>query len=173
MKIICLIISETVEAIPITSAKIVQLKVKLLFSQSDDLALHPRSQLHIKLDKCLTCTIIAVWTMILKLGLTVDLCMTYLLMLVTMTLTLMQGHSGLEMANIQCWIISATLATMVGLFCVTLTLTTPIWLDQNVSSWFKYLWILNCSPLGLYKYFYAYLSDLFLTHDCTWLLSIT
>ena len=38
----------------------------------------------------------------IKTWLAVDLCMTYLLMLVTMTLTLMQGHSGLEMANIQC-----------------------------------------------------------------------
>ena len=52
---------------------------------------------------------------------TVDLFMAYLLMLVSMTLTLMQGHSGSTKANIQCWIISTakqatsiTLATTVG-----------------------------------------------------------
>ena len=53
----CLIISETVQAMPITFAvKIVQLKVYVIFSQSNDLALHSRSQLHLKFDKCLTCT---------------------------------------------------------------------------------------------------------------------
>ena len=48
----------------------------------------------------------------------------YLLMLVSMTLTLMQGYSGSAKANIQCWIISTTkqainitLATTVG-FCI-------------------------------------------------------
>ena len=37
---------------------IVRLKVYKIFFQSDDLALHSRSQLRLKLDQCLTCTII-------------------------------------------------------------------------------------------------------------------
>ena len=42
-----------VQAIPIKFAvKIVRLKVYIIFSQSNDLALHPRSLLHLKLDKC-------------------------------------------------------------------------------------------------------------------------
>ena len=40
--------------------KIVRLKVYIIFSQSEDLALHSRSQLHLKLDKYLICTIIVV-----------------------------------------------------------------------------------------------------------------
>ena len=58
-----------------------------------------------------------------KLGMTVDLCMTYLLMLNLMTLTLMQGHNGSAKATNQCWIILTTkqtvsikLATTVGHF---------------------------------------------------------
>ena len=35
-------------------------------------------------------------------GMTVDLCVVYLVMLVSMTLTLMQGHSESAKANIQC-----------------------------------------------------------------------
>ena len=60
----CSIILETVQAIPIKfDVKIVRRKVLIIFSQSDDLALHSRSQLCLKLDKCLTCTIIAIfWT---------------------------------------------------------------------------------------------------------------
>ena len=57
----CLIISETVQAIPIKFAvKIVRQKVYVIFSQSDDLAVHARSQLRLKVDKCLTCTIILI-----------------------------------------------------------------------------------------------------------------
>ena len=49
----CSIISETVEATSIRFAvKIVRLKVYTIFSQSDDLALHSRSQLCLKLDRC-------------------------------------------------------------------------------------------------------------------------
>ena len=45
-----LIISEAVQAIPIRFAvKIVQLNVFIIVSQSDDLALHSRSQLHLRL----------------------------------------------------------------------------------------------------------------------------
>ena len=48
-----LIISETVEAMPIKFAvKIVRLKVYIIFSESDDLALHSRTQVHLTLDKC-------------------------------------------------------------------------------------------------------------------------
>ena len=60
--------SETVQAIPITFAvKIVQLKVDIIFSQSDDLALHSKSQLRLKLDKFATCTIIAISRTVFKL----------------------------------------------------------------------------------------------------------
>ena len=53
------IISETFQAIPITFAvkivrlkgDIIRLKGYIIFSQSDDLALHSRSQLRLKLDK--------------------------------------------------------------------------------------------------------------------------
>ena len=69
------------------------------------------------------------------LGMTVDLCMSYLLMLVSMTLTLMQGHSGSAKAKIQYWFILKTkqaksikLATTVGHFYVIMTLKTIIWL---------------------------------------------
>ena len=55
------IISKTVQAMPIAFAvKIVQLKFYIIFSQFDDLALHPRSLLCLKLDNCLTCAIIAI-----------------------------------------------------------------------------------------------------------------
>ena len=49
----CSIISETVQAIPIKfTVKIVRLEVYIIISQSDDLALHLRSQLGLKLNKC-------------------------------------------------------------------------------------------------------------------------
>ena len=44
--------------------------------------------------------------MAFKLGMTVDLCMAYLLMLVSMTL--IHSHSGSAKAKIQCWIIWTT-----------------------------------------------------------------
>ena len=60
-------------------------------------------------------------------------------MLVSMTLSLMQGHSGSAKAKIQCLIVSTTkqatsmtLARTVGHFYVTLTLKTFIWLDHLV-----------------------------------------
>ena len=57
----CSITSETVQAVPIKIAvKIVRLKVHITFSQSDDLALHSRSQVRLKLDKRLTCTIVVI-----------------------------------------------------------------------------------------------------------------
>ena len=62
------IISETVEAIPIKFAeKIVRLKVNINLSQSDDLAIPSRSQLRLKLDKCLTFTLIAIYGTVVKL----------------------------------------------------------------------------------------------------------
>ena len=39
---------------------------------------------------------------------TIDLCMAYMLMLVSITLTVMQGHSGSAEENTQRWIISTT-----------------------------------------------------------------
>ena len=89
------------------------------------LSLHPRSQLRLKLDQCLTCTIIVVSRTIFKLwhSMTVDLFMAYVLMLVSMTLTLMQGHNGSAKAKSKRWIISTIkqairikLATTVCLF---------------------------------------------------------
>ena len=73
----------------------------------------------------------------------VDLCMAYMFMLVSMTLTLMQGHSGLAKAKTQRWIISTSkqairikLARTVSHFYVTLTLQMFIWFDQLVISLF-------------------------------------
>ena len=43
--------------------------------------------------------------MAFKRGMLVDLRMTYMLMLMSITLTLMQGHSGLAEEKIQLWII--------------------------------------------------------------------
>ena len=64
----CSVILETVQAMPITFAvRIVWGKVYISFSQSDDLALHSRSQLCLKLYKCLTCTRIAISKAVLKL----------------------------------------------------------------------------------------------------------
>ena len=64
---------------------------------SDDLDLQSRSQVRLKHDFFLTFNISG------KLDMTVDiLCMVYLLMLVTMTLTLKQGHSGSAKDKNQC-----------------------------------------------------------------------
>ena len=63
----CSIISEIVQPMPITFAvKIVRLKVYIIFCQFDDLALHSKSQLRLKRDKCLTCTIIAITRRVFK-----------------------------------------------------------------------------------------------------------
>ena len=53
----CLIISETVPAMLMImfAVKVIRLEVHKIFSQSDDLALHSRSQLRLKLDNFLTC----------------------------------------------------------------------------------------------------------------------
>ena len=79
--------------------------VYVIFSQSDDLAVQLVSLPRLKCD-------IIVFnlyynsqisdSMAFKLGMAGDLCMTYLLMLVLMTLTLMQAHSGSAKAQIQC-----------------------------------------------------------------------
>ena len=76
--------SETVQATPIKFAvKIVRLKDYAICSQCEDLSLHSRSQLCLKLDKCYTCTIVAISrTVFLKLfmpqlGMPTDLCMAY------------------------------------------------------------------------------------------------
>ena len=61
MKIIMFYYFRTFQATPIRFAvKIVRLKVYIIFSQSDDPALHSRSQLRLKRDKCVTCTITAI-----------------------------------------------------------------------------------------------------------------
>ena len=89
---------------------------------------------------------------------TIDLFMAYALMLVWMTLTLMQGHSGSAKAKIQCWILSTTkqatrikLAKTVDLFFffyVILTLQTFIWLDHLVLL-SKHLWLPFMSAFSL------------------------
>ena len=60
--------------------------------------------------------------MAFKLGMTVDLCMAYMLMLVSMTLTLMQGHSWSAKVKISfdlSWQLSIRVGTTVGLFFLT------------------------------------------------------
>ena len=124
-----MIISETVQATPIKFAvKTVRLKVHYDHCQSNDLDLHLRSQVHIKLYYFLSCNI-SDNAITFKLGMTVDLWMPYMLVLIT--LTLMLRHSGLAKAKSQRCMLSATkqainikLATKVGHVYVTLTLQT-------------------------------------------------
>ena len=70
----CLIISETVPAMPKFVVKVVRLKVYIILSQSDDLALHKRSQHRVKREKFIADSIQAI---AFNLGMTVDLCMAY------------------------------------------------------------------------------------------------
>ena len=64
----CSIISETVPTnVYHFAVKRVRLKVCKICSQSDDLALYSRSQLRLKLHKCLTCTVIAIYQTVFKL----------------------------------------------------------------------------------------------------------
>ena len=116
----CSIISETVQAMPIKFAvKIVWLKVYYDHCQSNDLDLHVRSQVRLKLD-FLTCNIsdnieaISITISLLHSNLP-QRCIAYILMLVLMTLTLLQGHSGSAKAKIQCWIISTTKQALLNL----------------------------------------------------------
>ena len=67
--------------------KIARPKVYIIFFQFDDLNLHSRSQLRLKHDNSFTCTIIVIYRTLES--------MTYMLLLVPMTLTLIQGHSSL------------------------------------------------------------------------------
>ena len=73
----CLLISDTFlsNAMPITFAvKIVRLKVYMNHCQSDDIDLHSRSQVCLKLDYFLTCNISDnIEAIAFKLGMTVDL----------------------------------------------------------------------------------------------------
>ena len=87
-----------------------------------------KSQVRLKLDSFLSCNMrhyLSYYSIsiTLKLGLPVDLWMPNILMLVSITLTLMQGHSELAKATIQRCVLSATkqarsikLATTVGNF---------------------------------------------------------
>ena len=89
---------ETVQAMPIKFAvNIVRLKVNIICSQSDDIDVHSRSQLRLKLDKFVTCSVMVIFSaMAFKLGMTVDLSMAcVMLRFISTALTLMQGHSGL------------------------------------------------------------------------------
>ena len=63
-------ISQTVQAMPIKfTVKIVRLKIYLIFSQTDDLTLHSRSQVRLKLGEffLITCTIILIYRTIFNL----------------------------------------------------------------------------------------------------------
>ena len=67
--------------------------------QTDDLVLHSRSQVRLKLDYFLICNISDnISAITFTLGMTIDLWMPYLLMLVSVTLV--QGYSGSANANI-------------------------------------------------------------------------
>ena len=92
-----LITSETLQAMPIKFAvKFVRLKVYTICSIRWPWP-YPRSELSIKLDTFLTCTIIVIYRTIFKLCQTCHdgrLCMACF-MLVSMTVTLMQGSLGL------------------------------------------------------------------------------
>ena len=98
--------------------------------------------------------------MAFKLGVKVDLCMAYILLLILITMT--HGHSGSAEEKNQRWIISTTkqvtsikLATMVGLFfgvTLTVTLKTFIWLDYlfNLVSVSTFLKFFLPRPSGLW-----------------------
>ena len=75
---------------------------------------------------------------------TVDLSIAYMLMLILMTLTLVQGHSGTEKAKKQRWIISTTeqaisikLAATVDHFVRDLDFANVYMIDQLVYTYFK------------------------------------
>ena len=82
--------------------------------QSDDLDLHSRSQLRLKLDSVLTCSWIVrsrtnIYSIAFKLGVTVHIHAHFDDLALTLTtLTLMQGHSGLAVEIIQRWTIITT-----------------------------------------------------------------
>ena len=77
--------------------------------QSDDLDFQSRSQVQLRCHYFLTCNFLDNFSAItFKLGITVDLWMPYMLMLVSMTLTLLQGHSGSAKAKNQRCILLAT-----------------------------------------------------------------
>ena len=108
--------------------KIVRPEVYIIVSESDDLALHSRFHNCLKLDKCLTCTIIAVSqtvfkAMAFKLGMTVDLCMAYMLFSYQWSWPWCKVTGGRQRQKNQHWIISTTkqvisikFATTVGHF---------------------------------------------------------
>ena len=113
-----------------------------------------RLQMRLKLDYFLACNISDNICYYIKLGMTVDLWMPYIIMLVLMTLTMMQVHSGPAKAKNQCCMLSATkqaisiqLATVVGhLFYVTLTLTLQTF------TWFDSLFVMLSMDHTLIKY---------------------
>ena len=144
----CSIVSETVQAVPIKFAvKIVRLKVNIIFSQSDDLDhncvsnvtnvyLYNNTNNYIGQDWC----DIQTW----HVGRFMHGICNTMLILVSMTLTFMHGHSGsAEQTNERKIIISTAkqvmsikLSTTVGHVFMTLTLKTFIWLDLTVLIWF-------------------------------------
>ena len=109
-------------------------QVYMTIAQSDDLDLHSWSQVHLELDYFLTCNILDyIYTITFKLGMTVDLWVPYMLMLVSITLTLMQGRSGSAMAKIQRWIISTTKqATSINLATTVGHCFTWLWLCKRL-----------------------------------------
>ena len=75
----------------------------MIFPLSDDLAHHSRSQLRLKRDKCLTCSIYSHISDTFLIS-----WHNYLLMLLSMILTLMKCVSGSAKAKYQRWMISTT-----------------------------------------------------------------
>ena len=101
--------------------------------------------------------------MTFKLSMAVDASMAYMLMFVSMTVTLKkQGYSGSTEATNKRWIISTTkpavcikLTTTVGHFYVTLALKTLIWLDYLVFvSCFCSLWPEHITVIEWFQTFY-------------------
>ena len=93
--------------------------------------------------------------MAFQLGMTVDLCMAYLLVLILMTLTLVQGHSGSANANKSALnylenkqATSITLATTVGHYLRDLEF-------ENV--YINNIWIDHLVILGLFAFLFYFI----------------
>ena len=125
---------------------------------SDDLDLHSRSQVHLKCDYFLTCNISDnISAITFKLGMTVDVWMPHMLMIVSLTFSLnwYKVTVGRQRENISVELFGQPskqqalhLLQRSAIFYVTLTLQAFLWLDRLAS-------LLSCSALcTLRKYVY-------------------
>ena len=99
--------------------------------------------------------------MAFKLGMTVDLCMAYnMLMLVLMTLTLMQGHSGSAEEQIQ----RATISTTKQVISINLATTVGYDFEHvyGLTMFFFFCSFCCCSPSCSCSWFFFFLLLLFL-----------